>query len=151
MYRVPVSGTVCNTPIRSRSADALRLWPVTISSIWVVLDGSTAPATFHSRKSHASCSREVGQQGRPRRRYTLVLGGPHMISGSPVVENGDALRRVVDAFREKYPRPAHGGLWALAGFSLQTGIFLLHFFRNLILARPLPLIETMSDIVCPAD
>ena len=35
--------------------------------------------------------------------------------------------------------------------SLQTGIFLLHFFRNLTAARPLPSIEELSDLVCPAD
>jgi hypothetical protein len=74
-----------------------------------------------------------------------------MIPGSPAVENCDALRGILDALREKYPRPTYGGLWALAGFSLQTGIFLLHFYRNLSESRPLPSIEVMSDIVCPAD
>ena len=74
-----------------------------------------------------------------------------MVPEPPVNNASDALRRIVDALRNEYPRPAYGGLWALAGFSLQTGIFLLHFFRNLTKARPLPSIEELSDLVCPTD
>src|SRR5437016_10323308 len=70
---------------------------------------------------------------------------------SQVHEAADSLRRIVATLREEHPAAAYGGLWALAGFSLQAGIFLLHFFRNLAVDRPLPSIEELSDITCPAE
>jgi hypothetical protein len=62
-----------------------------------------------------------------------------------------AFRRIVAAWQEQQEKRAYGGMWALAGYSFQAGVYLLDFCRNLIAERPLPSIEELSDIVCPAD
>jgi len=54
-------------------------------------------------------------------------------------------RRIVAAWREQHKKRAYGGLWALSGFSFQTGVYLLSFYRNLVAERPLPSIEELSD------
>ena len=74
-----------------------------------------------------------------------------MIPAPTVEEPVAAFRRIVAAWREQHKKRAYGGLWALSGFSFQTGVYLLNFYRNLAQERPLPSIEELSDIVCPAD
>jgi tetratricopeptide (TPR) repeat protein len=58
----------------------------------------------------------------------------------------------------KKTRQATGGWFALAGFSLQTSIYLLRFFQGIEKARKnektpadLAEMELLSDILCPAD
>jgi hypothetical protein len=75
----------------------------------------------------------------------------NMMHDQHVDEAANSLRRIIAALRAEHPASAYGGLWALAGFSLQAGVFLLHFFRNLIANRSLPSIEELSDILCPAE
>src|ERR1035441_3515888 len=62
----------------------------------------------------------------------------------------DAIRRLTHAWRQRHPKRAFGGAWALAGFSFQAAVFLLDFYRNLIDAREAPSIERISDVLCPA-
>ena len=73
------------------------------------------------------------------------------MSESPPVSSAESLRRITNAWREKHPKRAFGGAWALSGFSYQAARYLFAFYRNLIAERPLPTIEDLSDIVCPAD
>lgn len=63
----------------------------------------------------------------------------------------ESLCRITNAWREKHPKRAFGGTWALSGFSYQAASYLFDFYRSLIRQQPLPTIETLSDIVCPAD
>src|SRR6478752_6336312 len=74
-----------------------------------------------------------------------------MMHDQHVDEAANSLRRIIAALRAEHPASAYGGLWALSGFSLQAGVFLLHFFRNLTANRALPSIEELSDILCPAE
>ncbi len=66
---------------------------------------------------------------------------------------GQLLSDLMHFWRQKYRKRATGGWWALAGFSFQTSLFLLHFFRGLErgAAEPAQLaeMEQISDIVCP--
>lgn len=70
---------------------------------------------------------------------------------SVTAESADSLRRLTAAWRRKHPKRAFGGTWALTGFSFQAARYLFDFYDNLIRNQPLPTIEELSDIVCPAD
>ncbi len=75
-----------------------------------------------------------------------------MMNGNPpTLDPCNALERVVSAWKDKYPRRAFGGTWALTGFSFQTAVFLLEFYRNVASNGPLPVLEQLSDVTTPAE
>jgi hypothetical protein len=69
----------------------------------------------------------------------------------PAYDLPGAFRRIVATWQEQNEKRAYGGIWALAGYSFQAAVYLLDFCRSLIAERPLPSIEELSDIVCPAE
>ncbi|MCB9383617.1 MAG: hypothetical protein H6509_03310 [Bryobacterales bacterium] len=60
------------------------------------------------------------------------------------------MRWLTETWRQKYPKRAFGGTWALAGYSFQAAHFLFGFYQKLIREEDLPTIEELSDIVCPS-
>jgi predicted Zn-dependent protease len=64
------------------------------------------------------------------------------------------LNELRNHWNKRFPRRATGGQWALAGFAFQANIYLLRFFQHLqnrVSPTEAPLIEQLSDIVCPRD
>jgi len=73
-------------------------------------------------------------------------------SGTPLTTLRQQLRELWETL---YPRRASGGRWALAGFALQSHIFLLHFFQGVVDGRVEPAdlaeMEGISDILDPLN
>ncbi|MGZ8955234.1 MAG: hypothetical protein ACXW0Q_11205 [Methylovulum sp.] len=73
-------------------------------------------------------------------------------SGTPLTTLRQQLRELWETL---YPRRASGGRWALAGFALQSHIFLLHFFQGVVDGRVEPAdlaeMEGISDILDPSS
>jgi hypothetical protein len=68
---------------------------------------------------------------------------------------GEQLASLLALWRKNHGRPATGGWWSLAGFSYQAAAFLARFFQRVeqetIEPGTLAEMESISDIVCPAD
>lgn len=68
---------------------------------------------------------------------------------------GNLLQDLLRLWRQKYPRRATGGWWALAGFAFQTSTFLLRFFQRLKKGATEPgqlaEMEQFSDILYTHD
>jgi hypothetical protein len=76
------------------------------------------------------------------------------MSANTHINPGKLLGSLLDQWKKQFPKRASGGWWALAGFALQTNVYLLRFFKQLekhVEPKLAAEMEHLSDIICPAD
>src|SRR5256885_12976202 len=77
-----------------------------------------------------------------------------MVSANSHTTPASLMRELLDQWKKQFPKRASGGWWALAGFALQTNVYLLRFFKQLlnnVEPKQAAEMEKLSDIICPVD